>query len=193
MNSNRNLFFVILSVVVLAGLIFYAVTRGPAGETDTELDTEEDVFVAGVGEACFLKETSGVASDGQPAKDYHFISVNYDPENEIHGIKNWLPAEKDSQVGSYTGSAERYGGMPGYPVKLDVIYAGMGEGMSYYQQEVILVGENDIRIGGGERFLDADGVYKFKNADVLVYEESLPKIDCSLVPQTVGTDYSISK
>ena len=174
-------------LALVAGAIYFFTSKrvvAPVVVKDTNMVTRKD--------ACYFRETRG-EFEGAPLVDYAFASVNYDSGDEVHGIINLIPAEKDSMVGTYTGIVENNEGMKGYPFRLNAIYAGLGEGVVSYQQEVIIVSENDIKMGSGERYLDTDGVYRFKDISTLVYNNTLPKIDCASVPEVLSADYSISK
>lgn len=188
MTTNKNKILIAIVVLVLIAGTVYLITSkravAPVVVEDANTVTRKD--------ACYLRETKGGLED-TPVVDYVFVSVNYDVGDEVHGIINFIPAEKDSLVGTYTGVVENNEGMKGYPFRLNTTYAGLGEGVISYQQEVIIVGENDVKMGSGERYLDASGVYKFKNTSNLVYNNSLPKVECSSVPEVLGADYSISK
>lgn len=103
---------------------------------------------------------------------------------------NWLPGEKDSLVGAYSGVVEQNPGMDGYPTRLNVIYIASGEGITNKQQEILIIGANDLKQGFGEKYQDKDGTWKLKNTNTLTYGNELPKADCNSVPNRIKADYS---
>jgi hypothetical protein len=138
-------------------------------------------------EVCYFKETVGTEST-----DDAFVSINFSPDGNASGIMNTIPSEKDSLVGTYTGTIEPNPSMgpAGYPTRLNIIYAAYGEGILSKQQELIAIGAKDIKVGTGEMYKDTDGVWKIKDLTKVTYDTPMPKVDCSSVPDRIKADYS---
>ena len=189
-NKSLVVVVVLLVLIAVAGIIYFF-NKKENSPLVAPPDTNAVVSsMIEQGEVCYYKETMG-----EQTSDYAFTSINYGENGEVHGIINWIPGEKDSLVGAYTGMLES-NNIEGYPLRLNVIYAGAGEGIVSYQQEIIIVGDssrNNIKTGIGEKYLDNDGVYKFKDINKLVFGNELPRIDCNSVPERFKTDYSMSK
>lgn len=136
-------------------------------------------------EICFLQETKG-----ELGSDFQFISVNYDKDNKVYGVMNWMPYEKDSLVGNYKGTVEVSNDTL-YPKRLNIIYSGEGEGILSLQQEILLLGSNDVVQMSGEKYADKDGVYKYKDITKLEKSYSIPMVDCATVAKNLKTDYLV--
>ncbi len=137
-------------------------------------------------EICFYKETK---VPGSTEVDKDFTSIVYDSSSKVHGIMNWIPVEKDSLVGTYTGTVTD-SGIPDYPWKISLLYRGIGEGVVSFQEGVIIVGDAGLKTGYGERYLDRDGTFKWKDVQKQSYDNPIPVVDCSSVPEQVKADYS---
>ncbi len=183
--KKNTINFLILIVLVVIGIIYFKTKKSEAPvvvapePTTTTKPTNEGQ------EICYYKETKG---DGY--SDHGFISVNYEANNKVHGVMNWIPGEKDSLVGSFTGTVESTTGVPGYASRLNVIYTGAGEGIVSKQQEILIISSADIKQGFGPKEQGADGVYKLTDINNLTYDNPLPMVDCSTVPERIKTDYT---
>ena len=189
MMKNKNIILFVVFVLVVGAFYFSnrkvdapVVVAPDANIEKTEIEQKE---------ICYFEQTVGGEFEGTVITDSAFTSVNYDVGARVYGIINWIPGEKDSLVGAYTGVVEA-SDVAGYPKRLNIIYAGAGEGIISRQQEILIVGERDIKTGIGEKVQDAEGVWKFKDTTKLVYENALPQVDCSTVPERLKTDYSKS-
>jgi len=178
--TKKALVILALIIIVAVGVVYFkGKEAGGPGVSD------KGNPVAGASKQyCYFKETTG-----EESTDSAFTSVNYGAEGKVSGIINWIPGEKDSLVGIYTGSVEK-SDVPGYPTRLNIIYSGWGEGILSKQQEVIIVGAGSIKTGVGEKYQDADGVWKIKDTSALTYSNELPMVDCGIVPERIKADYS---
>ncbi len=174
-------------LLVIIGGIYFINKKEAVAPVVTPNNSQVSGIEAEVKEVCYYKETKG-----EESTDYAFTLVNYEAGGGVRGIINWIPGEKDSLVGSYTGVVEDQTGVEGYPTKLNIIYSGMGEGILSKQQEIIIVREDEkeIKTGIGEKEQNEDEVWKFKDITKLTYENALPMVDCSIVPERIKTDYS---
>jgi hypothetical protein len=181
---KKSTVFILILIVIIIGVVYSATKKKmlPLTVVPEAIEPGETIPASESKEVCYYKETKG-----ESTSDFAFTSVMYDPGSKVHGIINWIPGEKDSLVGTYTGTVEAD---KGGQQKLDIIYAGIGEGHLSRQQEILLVGKNDIQTGIGEMYLDADGVYKIKDQKNLTYDNSLPMVDCATVPERIKKDYS---
>ncbi len=183
MNKNKSK-IIALIILVIIGIIYFA-TKKDMVPVAVVPDTNTEVKTIQKKEVCYFKETVGTQST-----DYAFTSINYDVNNKVHGLINWIPGEKDSLVGAYAGTVEKSPRTGGYDEKLNIIYTGAGEGIISKQQELILVGDNEIKTAIGEKEQDKDGIWRFKDLSKVTYENALPLVDCSVVPDKIKKDYS---
>ncbi|HEV7424473.1 MAG TPA: hypothetical protein VGO21_04775 [Candidatus Paceibacterota bacterium] len=181
MNKNISAVLILLIILVL-GIVYFTNKKEAVAPVST---TPAVVTTPDSKEMCYFKETVGTEST-----DDAFTSINYDEGGKVHGIINTIPSEKDSLVGTYTGTVESNPGMVGYPTQLNIIYAAYGEGILSNQQELIAVGTNDIKTGTGEMYKDTDGVWKIKDMSKVVYDNAMPKVDCASVTPRFKADYS---
>jgi hypothetical protein len=193
MSKNKILVLVILIIAVL-GFAYYSFTHKQA-ETPIAVTPEANVPTPEPqGEVCYFKQTTGGEFEGTVIMDTAFTSVNYGGEGKVHGIINWIPGEKDSLVGTYMGMMEpnvvKGEVVAGYPTRLNILYTASGEGIVNRQQEILVVGPNDIKTGIGEKYQDTDGIFKFRDINTLTYENALPKVDCASVEARFKADYS---
>ncbi len=133
---------------------------------------------------CYYKET-----EGEGNSDFAFTSIVYADGNSVSGVINWIPGEKDSLVGSYIGTIEDNADIPDYSKKLKILYTAEGEGIRNIQEEILIISKDSIKTGIGEKYEDKSGVYRFKDSSKLTYENSLPQVDCSTVPERISTNY----
>ena len=178
MNMNKSIALIIVLIAV-AGVI-YVSNKKAVAPVIVMPDTQKEI--------CYFKETKG-----EQTTDDAFVSINYDPNGKVHGVINWIPGEKDSLVGAYAGVVEKNedkGTMQSYPSRLNIVYAGAGEGVVSMQQEIMIVSANEVKTAVGEKFQDKDGVYQFKDTTNLIYENALPMVDCGTVQDRFKKDYS---
>ncbi len=184
MTKNQKAIFIIVLTLAVIGVVVWAKrTVAPASVAPIQIvHTETPVQNTNPNEVCYLRETKY-----EMGTDYAFISVNYNlNNNEVYGIMNWIPSEKDSLVGVHKGTVTQMNGSK----MLNVIYTAYGEGIVNRQQEILLIGENDIKQGVGEKYQNKDGVYMFKDIAKLTYDNLLPKADCASVPNRIKANYS---
>jgi hypothetical protein len=180
MNQNRTILIVLVLLVIIGGFYFFNKKEAVA---PIVIDTQVTQPSASAnGEVCYYKETKGEGST-----DYAFTSIKYDGNN-VSGVINWIPGEKDSLVGVYTGTVEK-SDVPGYPNRINILYTASGEGITNKQQEILIIGANDIETAIGEKNQDASGVYRFKDVNNLTYSNQLPKVDCNTVPERLKKNY----
>ncbi len=175
--NKKTTGIIALIIIVIAGIYYFA----------NKKEAIAPVVVAPIAEQkelCYFRETVGAEST-----DDAFISINYGAGGKAYGIINTIPSEKDSLVGAYTGTVEK-GEIPGYPTSLNIIYAANGEGIVSNEQEIILVGTSDIKVGTGEMEKGSDGIWKIKDMTKLTYDAPMPKVDCASVPDRIKADYS---
>lgn len=86
-----------------------------------------------------------------------------------NGVYNWLPGEKDSKTGSFTGSFEN--GI------VTALYTYTAEGMTAKEEVLFQLEGNGLRIGTGE-LVESEGVWLFKDRSLAVYGNPLPEVPC---------------
>ena len=97
---------------------------------------------------------------------------------QVAGAFNFVPAEKDSKTGTFTGTAGAMDPMTSSRTA-DVIWNVSGEGMTNREQLLIQFGEGSAAAGFGEMRQDADGVWRYVNPSRLSYSPTLSQTDCN--------------
>ena len=92
--------------------------------------------------------------------------------NNITGLMNWVPYQKDSARGTLKGTKNAAG-------EFDLMYQYMIEGNQQTETKIMKVQNETLWIKKGE-LLDPknDGNLEFKDAAQAKYQESIPAADC---------------
>lgn len=185
---------IILSVLVL--FIGFCIFVSKNNKNELVLNTNQDTKDVNTDETiCFYKETWG---QGESVKivDKNLITLKFDNQRRdvgtgVSGIINWIPQEKDSNVGSYVGKIikkESDG-----TLFIDALSTSYGEGIKFNQQEIIKVTSENASIGIGEKKENTQGVFVYKDLtdlNKLSFETKLDKVSCSSVPPNINKDYT---
>ncbi len=184
--TKNNKILLVLVLLVLA-IIIYGVSKKKqiplTVVPDQTGETLGDTVTVGK-EYCYFQETKG-----KETSDYLFTSIVYDSKDTVHGVMNWLPGEKDSLVGEYTGTVTTNTKDADFPKKITILYTSTGEGMVATQEEMFIVGKTGLKQGIGEKYEDMNGMYRFKNGESVIYENFVPAVDCGKVAQRFKTNY----
>lgn len=134
---------------------------------------EPDRHTAAVKTHCYLQVTQHppfvVDADTFPSTP-DSLYIRLDLLGELaNGVYNWLPGEKDSKTGSFTGSFEN--GI------VTALYTYTAEGMTAKEEVLFQLEGNGLRIGTGE-LVESEGVWLFKDRSLAVYGNPLPEVPC---------------
>ncbi len=97
-------------------------------------------------------------------------------ENDVSGSFKWLPAEKDSKTGNFSG---QLAGTDGGMKVIDAIWNTSAEGMTAKEEMKIKFSDTMAGVGFGEMREGSGGVYEYANPNDLSYEPNLSRTDCS--------------
>lgn len=138
-----------------------------------------------------LPITSPVTSDSKPIElcfykkdktpsglfDVNWLKMNLSGD-KVTGEFHYLPAEKDSKVGTFEGTV---GAVDKAMMvrKADVWWNSMSEGMQVKEQLRIVFGEGTAQAGFGEMVDKGDGTYVYKNVSKITYGTSMTDVDCA--------------
>lgn len=88
----------------------------------------------------------------------------------VNGVYNWLPGEKDSKTGSFTGTLENG--------TVTALYTYDSEGMTAKEEVLFKVESAGLRIGTGE-LVESEGVWLFKDKSKASYGDPVPEVPCT--------------
>ena len=109
--------------------------------------------------------------------DRAWLKLNITGDNVSGEFKN-LPAEKDSKVGTFTGTVGSVDKMAMARVA-DVWWDSMAEGMQVKEQLKITFGEGTAQAMFGEMVDRGDGVYVYKNPDKFTLGFPMTDVSCA--------------
>jgi hypothetical protein len=111
---------------------------------------------------------------------------------QVTGEYKNLPAEKDSKVGTFTGTV---GPMdPAISARTaDVWWNSMAEGMTVTEQLKIVFGEGSATAQFGEMVDRGDGTYIYKDVTKLTNGFQMSQVDCEILDERLAVDEYIRK
>lgn len=141
-------------------------------ETSAEISkpVPGDNFKTAYGKMCYRKVTEAKALlEGNVAiRDTMIFTVERQGDN-VSGVFNWLPQEKDKKTGTFKGTMKDNVGT--------VIYTYNAEGTEQKEELVFKIDEKEVAIKYGE-MEEVNGIWKLKNMEKADYTEALPRVDC---------------
>lgn len=165
---KKILIYIALGIILLTGILFYIFNNKKENIVITP-DVKEPI------EMCYQysKETSRGFVDRVWLK----MNITGEKGDKVSGEYQTLLAEKDSKVGTFTGTV---GPMdPKISGRIaDVWWNSLGEGMQATEQLRILFGEGSATALGGEMIDRGDGTYIYKDITKLIGSLEMSQIDC---------------
>ncbi|MEI6580556.1 MAG: hypothetical protein WCO07_00070 [bacterium] len=165
---KKILIYIVLVTVVLIGIIVYFVNTKK--EEVAIIPTPKEPIAM-----CYQyqKETSRGFVD----RVWLEMNITGDNGNKVTGEYQTLLAEKDSKVGTFTGTIGPMN--PEISGRIaDVWWDSLGEGMRVTEQLRILFGEGSATALGGEMVDRGDGTYIYKDITKLTPGIQMSQIDC---------------
>lgn len=167
MKNNKNITVLILVVIIAwAGFLYFKKAEAPTEEIVQ--DNTEVVENTNKIQMCFIYNTE--------AGDKASIIMNINGD-DVDGEFNWVPAEKDSKTGKFSGAIS-----PVDPYMmartLDVIWDASAEGTLVKEQLKIIMGEGNASPGFGEMKDRGDGVYVYTDPENINYSLNLSLTSC---------------
>ncbi len=107
--------------------------------------------------------------------------------DKVTGEYRYLPAEKDSKVGTFEGTVgpldQKIMGR-----RASVFWDTLAEGMSNKEELIIEFGDGSATAGYGEMVDRGDGVYLYKDKTNLFYPKAMPQIDCDSLNEKIAVE-----
>lgn len=170
MNSKTIISLCIIVITSIGLLFVLTYERNPVSENTVVIPPEAPITL------CYAydqKQPSGFT-------DRAFLKMNLTgPDGtQVTGEYNNLPAEKDSKVGTFTGTVG-----PMHPEisarTADVWWNAMAEGMTVTEQLKIVFGEGSATAQFGEMIDRGDGTYLYKDTTNLTNGFQMSQVDCT--------------
>lgn len=121
---------------------------------------------------CFYKKD--VSPNGPVGK--YTLRMNL-AGDKVDGELKFLPAEKDSKVGKFSGSVSALD-QTLMGRRISAMWDTMAEGMNTTEELKIIFGEGTANVGFGEMTDRGDGVYVYKNPEAITYSLDLSDVAC---------------
>lgn len=160
MTQNNKIIIVLLAILIV-GAAFYFTT---GNYSNPPIVSSPNTI-----KLCFIRNTE----DGGKATIVMNISGS-----DVTGKFDWLPAQKDSKTGSFTGTISAVDKMM-MARTLDVWWDASSEGKRATEQLKIIMGEGNAAPGFGAMKDRGDGVYVYASPETIVYEPNLSDVDCA--------------
>lgn len=176
----KNVLYLALVIVIGAGAYILVTREKPFPVVP---DTGMQVTTLVPMELCFA--TYGPVQESGFA-DTHTLRILLDG-TKVTGELKFLPAEKDSKVGLFTGevsSVDPY--MMGRTVT--AIWDTFAEGMNTKEELSIIFGEGTASIGFGPMVDRGDGVYVYEESDEIQYNLHLTDVACDDMMERESVD-----
>ncbi len=157
----------LLIILGFAILIFVIVSKNPA---------LAPVVAPNEAELCFAK-FGQVMPNPNGFEDKYTLHLSI-KGGEVTGELKFLPAEKDSKVGSFTGTVSAVDKVM-MARTVNAMWDTLGEGMKATEELKIIFGEGTANIGFGEMIARGDGVYTYKDPTKIQYTLQLSDVACS--------------
>lgn len=182
--KTKQIIIIALIIIVIGAVVLSLKTKKEniiAPDDNTNVDVEKPISL------CYYRgdKTAGGFYDVAWLK----INTVGGTSNKITGEFNNIPAEKDSKVGTFTGTI-----LPVDPMIINkeatVWWDSRAEGMEVTEELAIEFGDKSATVGFGE-MVDSqlgDGVYLYKDKTNLTYIKAMDQISCETLDEKLFTE-----
>jgi hypothetical protein len=169
MNNNRTALIiggVALAIIIIVGIVLAVVLP------EKDKVAVEDGYETS---ACYLSSRQ----TDRGFSDTMWIKLNVDG-NSVTGEIHVLPAEKDSKVGTFSGTLTA-------PF-VDGFWNTMAEGMTATEELRLRIENSSARIGFGEMIDRGDGTYVYRDKNALTYSDPIPQVSCGDLDEKIAVE-----
>ena len=165
----KKLAFIVVVVLVCLGAIYFVNRKKAIAPVITPSVATDAKPI----QLCFYKK------DKTPNGlfDVNWLKMNIAGSN-VTGEFHYLPAEKDSKVGTFEGTVGAVDKAMMARVA-NVWWNSMAEGMQVKEQLRIVFGEGNAQAGFGEMVDQGDGTYVYKDVAKITYGVSMTDVACA--------------
>ncbi len=121
---------------------------------------------------CFYSETHASGD----LYDIAWATMQIDGESVTGELRN-LPAEKDSKVGTFTGTIQSEEDSKESQT-IDAWWDSFAEGMRVTEELKIMLSDDNAKIGFSEMVDRGDGTYVYKDSNDIPYWQSIDRVSC---------------
>lgn len=169
--------FVIILIVAMTGGVIWNIEHNKKNKKiatevgNTEIEKNEPVSL------CYY---DGKKTD-RNFYDVFWLKLNIDGE-KVTGEYQSRPAEKDSKIGKFQGTVGQLN-QNTMSRTADVWWQSLAEGMNVTEELVISFGDGSASVLMGEMYNRGDGVYVYKDKNVINYKQQMGQVDCEMLDE----------
>jgi hypothetical protein len=165
---------VLVVTTVLVVVIVLAVHKSRINKTDSDIATiaKPDIIATQSARLCFY----GASKTSSGLSDVSLAVLNIE-DNKVTGMFKYLPAEKDSKIGSFSGVVGPVDKMA-MARTADVTWNVSAEGMEAKEQLRIMFGEGTAQAGFGEMVQGPDDIWNYKDVTKITYGQTMTDVSC---------------
>ncbi len=171
----------ILLVILVAGAIVFGLFRSP--KTDVINEPVVNPVVNGEPRNLCYSYSSKTSSG---LTDRALLKMSFSGTNgsSVSGEFQNLPAEKDSKVGTFSGTATTLD-QNTMSRTANVLWDAKAEGTTVKEELIIKFGDGAAATAFGEMVKGANGVYVYKDKSKLTYGPTMNQVDCGLIDEMI--------
>ncbi len=170
----KKILILIAGVIVVAGIVLivaFSLKKGSAS-THPQPPLTEGAATQPI-KLCFY----GATKTASGLSDVSLAVLNLSG-TQVTGMFKYLPAEKDSKTGSFSGTVGAVDKIA-MARTADVIWNVSAEGMTAQEQLRIVFGEGTAQAGFGEMVQGEHNIWNYKDPTHLNYGQIMTDIDCN--------------
>ena len=171
---KKILILIVTLIAVAVLIIVFSAHKSPIYNVDpnTAIIAKPDVVATQSARLCFY----GSSKTSSGLSDVSLATLNIEG-SKVTGMFKYLPAEKDSKTGSFSGTVGPVDKMAMVRTA-DVIWNVSAEGMEAKEQLRIMFGEGTAQAGFGEMVEGAGGVWNYKDVTKITYGQAMTDVSC---------------
>ena len=158
---------IVLAGIIVGALLVQKKSSVPGVATVPQPETIKPIKLCFYGET---KTMNGLA-------DVSLVTMSL-LGNSVSGELQTLPAEKDSKVGSFSGTVSAVD-KTSMARTIEALWNTTGEGMQAQEQLKVVFGEGTVQAGFGEMVDNGKGIYEYKDPTKITYGQIMTDIDCN--------------
>jgi hypothetical protein len=170
----KKILILIAGVIVVAGIILIVISlKKQSAPTHPQPPLTEGAATPQPVKLCFY----GATKTNSGLSDVSLAVLNISG-NQVTGKFNYLPAEKDRKIGTFSGTVGAVDKIA-MARTADVIWNVSAEGMTAQEQLRIVFGEGTAQAGFGEMVQGENTIWNYKDVSKLSYGQIMTDVDCN--------------
>jgi hypothetical protein len=171
--------FILFGVLIVGSIFLF---NNNKSNIPLSVEQKENIPVI-TGDLCYRSSKKGA----RDLYDQSFLLLTLSDESTLTGEFRSLPAEKDSKMGAFIGTAG--------PVDtttmtrtVNVLWNVQSEGKNVIEELGILFGEGSAQVYFGEMVDSGDGVYRYADSQKRTLGTIMPRVDCAVLTEIVTVE-----